>query len=226
MTKPLPRRRVPRSPATWIGPLEPATLDWEGVPSLEPFVVADGSGPARQQTVVRVCQDERALYLRFDCEDRDIWGTYSRRDEPIYEQEAVELFLAPGEEDPVDYYELEVSPLGALFDARIHNPTSRRDDLVVDVGWDCPGIRWAAGIRKELRHWWAALIVPWSALVPSGPPPAVFRANFYRIERPRDGAAEFSCWSPTFTDPADFHKPAFFGVLELGPDRGLAGPPR
>jgi hypothetical protein len=43
-----------------------------------------------------------------------------------------------------------------------------------------------------------------------------WRANFYRIERPHDAEPEFSCWSPTMSDPADFHKPAYFGVLEIG----------
>ena len=42
------------------------------------------------------------------------------------------LFLAPGEEDPILYIEIEVSPLGTLFDARIHNPTSQRVDMTGD----------------------------------------------------------------------------------------------
>ena len=43
----------------------------------------------------------------------------------------------------------------------------------------------------------------------------LWRGNFYRIERPHDAEPEFSGWSPTMTDPADFHKPAYFGILEL-----------
>jgi hypothetical protein len=65
--------------------------------------LADGSGPAEQQTVARVCYDSRALYVRFDCDDRDIWGTFYRRDQPIYAEEVVELFIGVGEEDPVRY---------------------------------------------------------------------------------------------------------------------------
>jgi hypothetical protein len=54
---------------------------------------------------------------------------------------------------------------------------------------------------------------------PASPPPRRWRANFYRIERPRGGRPELSCWSPTFTDPPDFHRPERFGVLELDGDR-------
>jgi hypothetical protein len=202
----LPRILVPRVPDVW---------SWEEIPSLPPFLLADGSGPATQQTRVRLCRDDRALHVRFDCEDRDAWGTYRRRDDPVYEEEAVEVFLAPGEADPARYFEFEVSPLGTLFDARIHNPTSLRADLVADPGWDCPGLLWEAGPGAERQDWWATLSIPWVEISPSCDPPRVWRANFYRIERPRGGEPEFSGWSPTLTRPADFHKPARFGVLEV-----------
>jgi hypothetical protein len=185
------------------------------VPALPLFTLADGSGPALQQTRARLCCDETALHVRFDCEDRDAWGTLLRRDDPIYDEEAVEVFLASGEEDPVCYFEFEVSPRGTLFDARIHNPTSRRADMTGDPSWNCPGLRWTAGAGDARQDWWAVLSIPWHGVLPHGDPPRVWRANFYRIERPRGGAPEFSCWSPTLTHPADFHRPARFGFLEL-----------
>ena len=64
---------------------------------------------------MRLAWDERALHVRFDCADRDAWGTYRERDDPLYEEEVVEVFLAPGEADPRRYVELEVSPAGVLF---------------------------------------------------------------------------------------------------------------
>lgn len=204
---PLPRHPVPRIPAS--------PDRWDEIPPLPPFLLADGSGPAIQQTVARLGWDDEGLHVRFDCEDRDAWGTFTRRDDPIWQEEAVELFLAPGEEDPVRYAEFEVSPGGVLFDALIHNPTGLRADLTADVSWDCPGVRWEAGRGAARQDWWAALFVPWAGVAPAGEVPRVWRANLYRIERPRDGEAEFSGWSPTLTRPADFHKPARFGVLEL-----------
>ena len=68
--------------------------DWARVPPLSPFLLADGSGPAVQQTAVRLAWDDEALHVRFDCADRDAWGTFSRRNDPIYQEEAVEVFLA------------------------------------------------------------------------------------------------------------------------------------
>ncbi|HEX9945466.1 MAG TPA: carbohydrate-binding family 9-like protein [Thermoanaerobaculia bacterium] len=212
----VPRWPVPPIPASWDRTADPASWNWEEVPALPPFTLADGSGPAVQQTRVRLCWSGEALHVRFDCEDRDAWGTCRRRDDPVYEEEAVEVFLAPGEADPTRYFEFEVSPLGVLFDARIHNPTSRRIDMTGDPSWDCPGLRWAAGPGTARQDWWALLSIPWNGLLPAGGLPRIWRANFYRIERPRGGEPEFSGWSATLARPADFHKPARFGVLELG----------
>ena len=199
----------------WLVPRTSPPWKWSQIPLLPPFKLADGSGPAVEQTRLRLCWDAEALHVRFECEDRDVWGTYRQRDDPLYEEEVVEVFLAPGEADPVEYFELEVSPLGTLFDARIHNPTSRRADMTADRAWDCPDLRWAAGEGMEHQGWWAELAIPWRSLLPSLEPPQLWRANFYRIERPRDGEPEFSGWSPTLVQPADFHRPARFGVLEL-----------
>jgi len=208
----LPRWRVPLVSSAW---------SWDAVPPLPPLVRAEDGTPAEQATTVRVAWDEAALYVRFDCADRHAWGTLTRRDDPLWQEEVVEVFLARGEADPVDYLEFEVSPKGVLFDAQIHNPTSLRADLHADPSWDCPGIRWEAGEGAERQDWWAVLSLPWSGLLAGneGPPPRVWRANFYRIERPggseRPESAEYSAWSPTRVRPADFHQPARFGILEL-----------
>lgn len=188
---------------------------WDALPKITPLWLADGSAPALQATVVRACFDDDALYVRYDCYDNDIWGTYTQRDEPIYEQEVVEIFIAPGAEDPVHYFEFQVSPDGILFDAKIFNPTSTRADLKVNVEWNCPNIRWTAERNDAAGVWWAALAIPWDGITDDGCVPAQCRANFYRIERPHTAETEYSCWSPTMTSPADFHKPARFGILEV-----------
>lgn len=232
----VPAWLVPRVPGGAGGSPE-APVPWQEVPALPPFVLADASAPAARRTMVRLAWDDAALHVRFDCEDRDAWGTFAHRDDPLYLEECVEVFLAPGAADPASYFELEVSPLGVLFDAKVANPESRRETMRVDTSWDCPGLRWAAGRTRPAdevcQDWWAELAIPFAAVagvagvaaVAPGPavaavtdggePPRVWRANFYRIERPRDGEPEFSCWSPTRTSPPDFHKPARFGRLEL-----------
>jgi len=191
------------------------TLDeasWSRVPAVALRRAQDGADPL-QATAVRIAHDIDALLLRFDCDDRDIWATHACRDAPLWEEEVVELFVAPGEDDPSEYVEIEVNPLGAIFDARVLNPHGRRDSMRVDASWNAAGLV-AAVDRPSPGTWRAEIVIPWGNLC-VGAPPRVWRANFFRIERPRDGGHEFSCWSPTLADPPDFHKPAFFGRLIL-----------
>ena len=213
----LPYMLLAYAPTRWDRNADLASWNWDDVPPLPPFILADGSGPAQQQTHARICCDDAALYVRFDCEDRDIWGTYTQREDSIFDEEVVEVFIRSDMETPNTYYEFEVSPNGVLLDARITNPGLRHADILVDCSWDCAGLRWQAARDDQAGRWWAVLVIPWSSIGPAGPPATLWRANFYRIERPHDAAPEFSCWSPTMTDPADFHKPAYFGVLETRP---------
>jgi hypothetical protein len=207
-------------PDHWDRQADPAMWLWSELTPLPPFVLADGSGAqARQQTTVRLCHDGERIYAHFTCEDNDIWGTYTQRDDPLFDEEVVELFLAPGGDTPTRYAEIEVSPNAVLLDALIDNPTGDRADMTADFDWDCPGIAWQTQRDEEQDRWRALLIVPLAELFQDGlastTMPTRWRANFYRIERPRDGEPEFSCWSSTQTQPADFHKPGRFGVLDL-----------
>lgn len=220
MSDALPSKTVTPIPAHWDQQADPATWPWSELEPLPPLILADGSRPAQQQTTIRLCHDGERLYIHFDCDDNDIWGTYTERDDPIYDEEVVELFLAPGSETPTTYAEIELSPNAVLLDALIHNPSGERADMTADFEWDCPGIIWQAGREDAQHRWWAILVVPLAGLLPSDNAnqaiPIRWRANFYRIERPRGSDPEFSCWSPTQTEPADFHKPARFGVLDMG----------
>lgn len=209
---------------SWNVPRLAKPLSWAEIPAMPLVRTEDGSVP-EQPTLVRLAWDDEALFVRFECQDRDAWGNYTRRDEPIYEEEVVEVFLAPGDDDPKRYFEIEVSPPGILFDAVIHNTTGRRAGLEIDTSWDCPGLVWRAGQGSERQDWWAEIVLPWEGLVGPTELPRSWRANFYRIERPRvppDSDAEFSALSPTFARPADFHRPDRFGRLVLA-DAGDPG---
>jgi hypothetical protein len=119
------------------------------------------------------------------------------------------VFLAPTTESPDLYYEFEVNPLGALFDARIESPERRRAGMRSVPEWNCPGF--VARVKRRPDRWSASLRIPLDALCGSAPPE--WRANFYRIDR--GSPDEFSAWSPTLENPADFHVPERFGILRM-----------
>lgn len=181
------------------------------------LVRAETGAPPVWPTRVRLEWSSGALVVRFECADPDPWGTLLRRDDPLWTEEAVEIFLAPGGAPPRRYFEFEISPRGTLFDALVRSPRGDRREMTVDAGWDCAGAEWSASPCPG--GWTAQLRLPLAPLCDGGAPPAHWRVNLYRIERPRpgaEGAAEFSAWSPTLATPADFHRPARFGRLALG----------
>ena len=174
----------------------------------------DGGAPTLATTVELVDDGER-LIARFDCDDPEPWATYLQRDAPLWEEEVVELFVAPGTETPGCYLELEVNPLGTIFAARVTSPFGDRRALTVERGWNCHGLDCSATLRGDGTGWNARLALPWRALAALAPeaPADHFRINLFRIDRPARGTAEFSAWSPTFVTPADFHRPGRFGFL-------------
>ena len=206
---------VSQMPDGWERTGPPADWHWQDLQALPPLRIADGSSIAEQRTEVRLCHENDILYVHFLCDDRDIWGLYTQRDDPIFDEEVVEVFLAPGVKDPIEYAEFEISPNGVLLDAWIVNPSGDRADMTADFSWDCNGLQWYAGRDDARDQWWAIFGIPLRSLVTGGQTPHTWRANFFRIDRPRGGRDEFSCWSPTNTDPADFHRPACFGQLIL-----------
>ncbi len=168
---------------------------------------ADGSAP-RLATAVRVGTREGALLVRFDGRDRGVVATMTKRDDPLWKEDVFEVFLSPDDSLAV-YYEFEVNPLGALFDARIESPEGRRETMRVDVSWNCPGL--SARVRRREGLWSAVLTIPLAPMAPGGA--SLWRANFYRIDQ--GSPDEYSAWSPTLADPPDFHRPDRFGFLTL-----------
>jgi hypothetical protein len=167
----------------------------------------DGGRP-RLPTALRVGRRENRLLVRFDGRDREVTATLKRRDDPLWKEDVFEVFLAPPSASGV-YFEFEVNPLGALFDARVESPDGRRETMRVDVSWNCPGF--SARVRRRPGRWSALLTIPLTPLSPESG--GVWRANFYRIDRGEPD--EHSAWSPTGADPPDFHRPDRFGFLEM-----------
>jgi hypothetical protein len=190
----------------------PRLTDTQRLVSLPPIPLLDartGEAP-RLSTALRVGLRGRVLCVRFDGRDDGVVATYTGHDDPLWEEDVYEVFLAPTTEAPDLYYEFEVNPLGALFDARIESPQRRRAGMRIVTEWDCEGF--AAPVTRRPDRWSASIRIPLDPLC-GGSSPAVWRAAFYRIDR--GSPDEFSAWSPTLADPPEFHRPERFGILKM-----------
>jgi hypothetical protein len=176
----------------------------------------DGSTP-RQSTSVAVWYDRTHLSLLFSGMDDAIIATHMNHDDPLYEEDVVELFIAP---DGLEtYYELEVSPRGTIFDARVESPDGDRRTMHVDRAWTCEGLM--APVRLVIESDGTATFdilmrIPHAALGRGTPQNGEeWRANFFRVDRHPTLGCDYSAWQPTLRNPADFHVPASFGVLRF-----------
>ena len=184
----------------------------------------DGAEP-RLATSVAAYFDHEQLTIVFSGIDDDVIATYRQHDAPLYEEDVVEVFLAP--ERITRYFEIEVNPLGTTFDAIIDSPDGVRSTMKTDLAWTCDGL--FAAIRRThgdpspprsrargLQVVDTVIRIPFSSLGRSAPADGeTWRANFYRIDRSVSRDAELSAWRPTLKQPADFHVPAAFGDLRF-----------
>lgn len=170
----------------------------------------DGGAP-RLATRLVLLDDGERLLVRFECEAPAPWATHRRRDSPLWEEEVVEVFVAPGEPTPLRYFELELNPLGAVFDAVVDNPRGDRRGLRADPAWDCPELETRCALDPARGLWHAEIALPWRAVGDANE--KRWRLNAFRVDRPRGREPELSAWSPTFARPADFHRPARFGFV-------------
>eukprot|EP01116_Phalansterium_solitarium_P003168 TRINITY_DN1384_c0_g1_i1.p1 TRINITY_DN1384_c0_g1~~TRINITY_DN1384_c0_g1_i1.p1 ORF type:complete len:242 (-),score=47.54 TRINITY_DN1384_c0_g1_i1:281-1006(-) len=221
----LPALNVGRCPGN-VGP--PPEKDWAvlGLANVTGFTLDDGSGPGKQKTTMWTCYSTDFLYVKYLLADNNIYNPIRGCNAKLYEADVVEMFIAAGTDVPHVYLELEVSPYSDLFASRLVNPNLTcagiQDDL---INCNATGITWEARIHHD-GFWWAYLQVPWTLINsmsrtrqyrPTAGPGDVYRANFFRVDTPANtnDTFEYSCWSPTMAVPPCFHKPAYFGTLNL-----------
>lgn len=180
-----------------------------------PLVDSTSGAPSRLTTTVAAFHDATHLYVIFSGSDDDPFvATHLDRDANLFDEDVVEVFLAP--EKLERYFEFEVNPRGTLFDAAVDSPDRDRRTMHVDRGWDSPGL-WGAVRRDgdgERATFSTVVAIPFGPLGRMPAPGEAWRANFYRIDRHASGDL-FAAWSPSLRQPADFHVPDSFGTIRF-----------
>jgi hypothetical protein len=203
---PLPEYHVVRArPAPVIdGILDDAA--WKRAAPVTLVNSLDGS-PGRVRTTARLLWDDKYLYVSFDCEDPDVWSTFTKRDEPLYTQEVVEVFI-DADGDGRTYNEIEVNAANVLFDA--YYPERRQG---MDLSWDSEALT-AVTVQGTLNDasdkdegWRVEMRIPIEKLaaVPHVPPRPGdrWRFNLYRLEHHGRRDIEGQAFSPPRV--GDFH---------------------
>jgi hypothetical protein len=177
---------------------------WESLASAE-LVDVNTGGPVQEATRVQACWDDTAFYVRFECKDEYAVSDFVNHDDPIYEQDVVEVFIDEAG-DGSHYIELELSPFNVLFDAKIDNDGTQ---YVVHTDWHAEGIVTHVELDGELRIY--ELRIPLGNFRNKPDTGTTWRINFYRIDEDRGGVRHYQAWSPTGN--GDYHTPSRFGTL-------------
>jgi hypothetical protein len=170
---------------------------------------------ASPSTEMRLGWDSENLYLEMLCVEPNMAKLKTRATErdsmvpPIWEDDAVELFLEPVSSAAArkpETLHLIVTAGGALYDSRIAKVGAREERE-----WNG---NTKASVTKTENGWNARLAIPWTDLGVTNPQAgSQLSANFYR-SRYAGGDLEQASWAPL--ELANFHSPDEFGLLTLG----------
>ena len=175
----------------------------------------------KQQTTVKVCYTDEALYLLFCCEDSHIYAACTNLNDMVCRDSCVEFFCSLPPDGRLDYVNLEMNCCGVVHLAYGPNIDERRyitEELASRIGV----FHTAAGPPKEEspddREWLLEVELPFGVLSEfvgcDIQPRGCWRANFYRCGGISD--PQYACWSPVGTPRPHFHQPHYFGLLEFG----------
>lgn len=202
---------------------------WRFAHVTAPFVETRSGGEAPVAASARLLWDKLYLYVGVDVRDALLRASDREQDDHLWEQDCVELMVDP-DGDGKNYFEIQVSPRGVVFDTRYDS--RRVPKPFGHTDWDSKvriavAARGAIDDREPDAGYTVEMAIPWQAFSSKnrpGLPPTIgdtWRANLYVMDLTRD-RQQAAAWSPLGI--GDFHVPARFGILAFeGPSDQTVG---
>ena len=222
------------SPLKIDGRLDDAA--WQAVPWTDDFVDIEGDRrpKPRLRTRAKMLWDAQYFYIAAELEEPHVWGTLTKHDSVIFNDNDFELFIDP-DGDNHDYYEFEMNALNATWDLLLPRPY--KDGGRADNSWDIAGLKTAVHVVGTLNDpsdhdtgWSVEIAIPWAALREFAHRPAPphdgdqWRVDFSRVEWQHQIVAgkyqrvphtheDNWVWSPTGI--VDMHRPERWGYVQF-----------
>lgn len=172
-----------------------------------------------QSTVARMLYDDSAIYLLYECLDPYIDAQVTTKDGPVYDEDAVEIFVTPNPDNITAYFGYEMNPIGTFLDY-IAFRGGEHSTEVIQFEWESEGVEIRTTINgtandhsDQDQGWVLEMKIPldnFRHLKGSIPPQPgdMWRLN---LNRTRGEKGQFSLWSDTGAPSPSLHHSAFFG---------------
>lgn len=172
-----------------------------------------------QSTIARMLYDDTALYLLYECVDPYIDAEVTDKDGPVWEEDAVEIFVTPNPDNVTAYFGYEMNANGTFLDYLAFKGGEHSTENI-HFEWESEGVEIRTTLDGTMndhsdvdRGWVLEMKIPlenFRHLKGSIPPKPgdMWRLN---LNRTRGDKGQFSIWSDTGSEKASFHHSAFFG---------------
>lgn len=197
--------------------------EWVSAPLTAQFVHHTDGSATRLSTQAKFLWDDQYLYIGFICEDPDVWATLKNRDDHLWNGEVVEIICDP-DGDGLNYFEVQVNPLGTLLDLTLTKAYSAGGQANMAWTLNFTAAVWVDGTLNDSSDvdtkWCCEVALPFKELAFMGPslhfPPTdgeAWRILLTRYDYERNGSKiiELSAWNQT--NSSSFHVPEKFGRI-------------
>jgi hypothetical protein len=202
--------------------------EWTSAPATQNFVIL-GNNDTTPAVVTwsKMVWNDSYLFVAFYCEDKKLWATYTGRDDQLYLEDVVEVFI-DADRDGLNYMQIDVNPLNTIFDLWLNKPWDEGGSGHSE--WDMADILSAVQVEGTIEnnsdedgHWTCEIAFPFSEMAFAAEsmnyPPEVWdewRFNVYRYDREStdDPLGVTTGWSQT---SGGQHEPENFGTIMFAP---------
>ncbi|WP_282038109.1 carbohydrate-binding family 9-like protein [Saccharicrinis aurantiacus] len=144
------------------------------------------------ETMAKMLWNDDFLYFAFYIEEEHIWATIKDRDEVIFHDNDIEIFIdANG--DTHNYIELELNALNTAWDLYLAKPYREAGPVINE--YDIKGLQSAIKINGTLNNpndkddsWTVEVAIPWESIISTNTPKRLpvhgenMRINFSRVQ--------------------------------------------